>query len=437
VSSLFGGYLQLLRSVPSFRALFLATFGSGIGTMLAVVALTVDVYERTGSGRWVSALLIADFLPSIAIGLLLGPFVDRLSRRNLLIAADVVRFAAFAALPFAPSAGWIVALALVVGFANGFFAPAANAGLPNLVEREDLPRANSLVQATSNLTWMLGPLLGGMLLAFSGPGLAYAFNAATFLVSAGFIARIPASLLRSDEPVSRGHWRDLADGFEIVRRSRALLTVAIAWTMVMLANASINVSEVFLVREALDGGNLELGILMGGAGLGLSVGSLLAAPLLERRALAGIYGGALLLMAAGYGIAAAAPSVWVALPPIILAGVGNGIAVVCNPLLVQWGAPDRLRGRAFTIILSVNFVFLGLGMAVAGPLTDAFGARWLWAAASATFAAAAVVGTLLARGVPGLQAADGDDAVSPEGLVPVTAPEAGSGIVSPLPRERA
>ena len=228
MNSLFGGYVQLLRSVPSFRALFVATLGSGIGTMLAVVALTVDVYERTGSGRWVSVLLIADFLPTIAIGLLLGPFVDRLSRRNLLIASDLVRFAAFAALPFAPSAGWIVALALVVGFANGFFAPAAFAGLPNLVEREDLPRANSLFQATSNLTWMLGPLLGGVLLAFSGPGLAYGFNAATFLLSAGFIATIPASLLRSDEPISRGHWRDLADGFAIVRRSRPLLTVAIA-----------------------------------------------------------------------------------------------------------------------------------------------------------------------------------------------------------------
>jgi len=91
--------------------LLLATFGSGLGTWLAFVALTVDVYDRTHSGPWVSALLIADFLPMIAIGLLFGPLVDRLSRRGLLVAADLARFVVFCALPFATSAGQIVALA--------------------------------------------------------------------------------------------------------------------------------------------------------------------------------------------------------------------------------------------------------------------------------------------------------------------------------------
>ena len=72
--------LDVLRSAPDFRRLFLASFGSGVGTYLAAVALTVDVFDRTGSGAWVSALLIADFLPIIVIGLLFAPLVDRLSR---------------------------------------------------------------------------------------------------------------------------------------------------------------------------------------------------------------------------------------------------------------------------------------------------------------------------------------------------------------------
>ena len=167
-----GGVIRtgLLGRAPAFRLLFLATLGSGIGTMLAVIALTVDVYERTGSGAWVSAVLVADFVPTIAIGLLLGPLVDRLSRRWLMVGADLVRLAAFVALPFAPECGAIVALALVVGFANGFFRPAAYAGMPNLVDRADLARANSLFQATDNLTWLLGPLLGGVLLARVRPG---------------------------------------------------------------------------------------------------------------------------------------------------------------------------------------------------------------------------------------------------------------------------
>ena len=81
----------LLRRNPGFRALFAATFASGLGTWIAVVALTIDVYDRTGSATWVSALLVADFLPSVAIGLLFGPLIDRLSRRRIMVVADLAQ----------------------------------------------------------------------------------------------------------------------------------------------------------------------------------------------------------------------------------------------------------------------------------------------------------------------------------------------------------
>ena len=85
----------LLRRAPEYRRLFLATLASGVGTYLAAVALTVDIYDRTGSGKWVSALLIAEFLPMVLVGLLLGPLVDRLSRRKLMIASDLLRLVVF------------------------------------------------------------------------------------------------------------------------------------------------------------------------------------------------------------------------------------------------------------------------------------------------------------------------------------------------------
>ena len=411
--------LELLRGAPAFRSLFLATLGSGLGTMLAVIALTVDVKERTESGPWVAALLIAEFVPTIAIGLLLGPLLDRVSRRGLMIASDLVRMAAFAALPFAGGPGTIVALALVVGFASGFFRPAAYAGMPNLVPAEDLPYANSLFQTVENLTWMLGPLLGGVLLAVSGPEASYLVNAATFLLSAVLVARIPADRLRSADSLTRGHWRDLAEGFAYVARSRAVLTVLVAWTIVMFGEAAINVAEVFLVLDVLDAGNAGLGLMMGGTGLGLVVGSALAATLIARTSISLVYGGAIAIMSVGYGVAAVAPSLAIALPAVAVAGIGTGIATVCNPMLVQQGTPDRVRGRVFTVVMSVNYVFLGAGMAAAGPLTDAAGPRWVWAAAAFLFLAAALAGAVLARGV---RAADPQPAehltvVSPAGPV--------------------
>jgi MFS family permease len=395
----FGRQFGLLGREPSFRSLFIATLGSGLGTWLALVALQIDVLRRTHSPLWISALLIADLLPMLLVGLLAAPLVDRLSRRRLLIGSDLVRFAAFCALPFAGNATTIVALAAVVGIATGFFRPAVYAGLPNLVVDAELPRANSLLQTIDNSTWAIGSLVGGALVAARGPHLAYWLNAGTFLFSAALLAQIPQRLLQEAKAETRGHWRDLADGFVLVRRSRALLTVLIAWSVGMVANAFVNVAEPFLATQSFSAGSFGLGLMMASAGLGLAFGAFLAGSWIEQRGLANVYGASLGLMAIGVAAAAAAPNVWVAAACVVISGAGNGAAIVCNALLVQRGAPDRFRGRAFTVLMSTNGAVLTVGMVIAGRLTDSIGPRWIWAAAGLLSAAAAVIGFTLSRGV--------------------------------------
>ena len=391
------GSLGLVRRSREFGLLFLATLGSGVGTYFAAIALAWHIYDLTGSGTWLSALLIVDFLPVIVIGLTLGPLVDRLSRRGLMIAADLVRAAVFCVLPFVESPAAIVALAAVTGVAMGFFRPAVYAGLPNLVRDEDLPAANSLLTAVENLAWMIGPVLGGILLAASGPDLAYWVNAVTFVASAALLARIPASRLRSQEPLTRGHWTDVADGLRLIRSSHTLLTVLVVWNVVIAGTAGINVAEVVLARESLDAGSVGLGVLVGASGLGLTVGSLVAGEALERLGVRRLYTVAIGLMAIGFGAAALSPTILVASAFVVVATLGNGAALVCNALLVQRGAPDRLRGRAFTVIMGSTYAVLGIAMAVAGPLTDAFGPRWIWGGAAIVFALGAVLAAALTR----------------------------------------
>jgi len=379
--------------------------GSGAGTWLALVALEVDVWVRTESSGWIAALLIADLLPMVAIGILIGPLIDRLSRRRLMIGADLVRFAAFAALPFTTSATQVVGLAAVVGVATGFFRPAVYAGLPNLVEDADLPSANGLLQTVDNLTWAAGSIAGGALVAASGVDAAYWINACTFLISASFLRGIPHGLLQASAAASRGHWADLKDGFQLTVRSRALLTVLVTWNVAMFSNAAVNVAEPRLAFRAFDAGRFGLGLMMGCAGLGLAVGAFLAGEWIERRGLANVYGASLGLMAVGVGLAAVSPNVWVAAACVIISGAGNGAAVVCNALLVQRGAPDAMRGRAFAVLMSSNVAMLTLGMIVAGHFTDVYGPRWIWGAAAAAAAVAGAVGLYLARtaGTAGLR----------------------------------
>src|SRR5207244_8158104 len=134
------------------------------------------------------------------------------------------------------------------------------------------------------------------------------------------------------------------------------------------------------------------------------------------RSVSFVYGAALALMAFGALATALSPDVWVGAVSMALGGSGNGAAVVCNSLLVQRGAPDHLRGRAFTTIMSVNYALLGAGMAVAGPLTDAVGARWTFGSAAALAGVAAVVGRELTRGLGRL------DATAQQAVEPVSAP---------------
>jgi MFS family permease len=392
--------LGLLRRSPSFGYLFLATAGSSFGTYLAAIALTVQIYDETESGVWVAGLLIADFMPIVAIGLLLGPLVDRFSRRWLMIASDLARCGVFAALPFVDSPAAIVALAGVSGIATGFFLPAANAAIPNLVPEDELVNANSLWVTVETLAWMVGPVIAGAMLTVWPPSVPYAVNAVTFLVSAALVARISESRLRSEDPLTRGHWRDVADGLKLVVTSRPLRTVLIVWNVALIGSAAVNVAEIVFAKETLGAGNLGFGVLVAASGVGLAFGSFLSAPALGRVGLRRNYVGSLVLMSVGWGGAALSGSIWLAVAFVIGGAAGNGSVIVCNRLLVQRGAPDQYRGRTLATIMSSNYAVLGLAMGVAGVLTDLVGPRAVWIGAGVVYLVAALVALVLTRWLP-------------------------------------
>jgi MFS family permease len=409
--STFTSQLEPLR-LPAFRNLFLATLGSSVGTLMAAVALTLDVQQRTShsphTGLWVGAVLVVEFLPTVVVGLFLGPLLDRLPRRSLMIAADAIRVVVFAALPFAPSAGAVVALALVAGLATGFFRPAVYAGVPNLVEPQLLPKANALLQTVENISWMVGPVLG----AAVGPTIAYAINAVSFVVSIVLIAGIPARLLQSERALTRGYWRDLADGFVVTLRSRSMVAVLVAWGIASFGLGAANVSQIFLAKHTFSSGSVGYGLLSGAIGAGLVLGAFFSAQVLERWGVAIAYGAGLTMMGLGFVGAAVSPNIWVAGACCVVLGVGNGMAVGCNALLVQRGTFDVMRGRALTFVMSATYLAVALGEFVGGSFLRAGGAptvpRWEWGIAGAALGVAAVAGWAIARKLGGEAAAAGE-----------------------------
>ncbi len=383
--------------LPGFRSLFFATLASSAGTLLAAVALAIDVQQRTDSGPWVAAVVVVEFLPTVLVGLLLGPLLDRLERRTLMIAADAIRVGVFVALPFAPNAGTVVALAAVAGLATGFFRPAVYAGIPNLVPDAELPRANALLQAVENLSWSIAPLLGGVLTVASGPSAAYAINAVSFLVSILLVVRIPARMLQSERALSRGHWRDLRDGFNATLGSPSMRAVLVAWGIASIATGAANAVEIFLAKHTFSSGDVGYGLLSSAMGAGLVLGSFASASVLARSGVARTYGASLGFMAIGYLGGASSPNVWIASICCLVAGMGNGAAIACNALLVQRGTFDLMRGRALTFVMSITYVLVGVGSGVGGLSLAQSGPRWIWGACGLTLFVAALAGRLLAR----------------------------------------
>ena len=375
---------------------------------MATIALTADITARTESPWWVSLLFIVTFLPSIVVGLVAGPLIDRLSRKRLIIDSDLVRFGVFAVLPFVHSAPGIIVLAGVAGFANSFFRPAVLAGVPNLIEEEDLAHGTSLLQATDWLAAAIGPVLGGLIVSSSGASTVYWINAFTFLFSAALIVRIPAQFLQSEQAISRGHWRDLSDGLVAFRRSAALLTALIAFGFAMFAGGLNNVAEIFLAEHSLHRGPFGYGLLWTATGIGLVVGSLVSGTLLERRELRFVYPLVFVPWALGLLGAGVAPNIWVASAAMVLAGFGNGLTFPLTVVIVQRFTSDRLRGRAFTVIISVHNAILGVAMVSAGALTESVGPRWTYALASAFLGAGGITAFALLRGVS-TQAAVADE----------------------------
>jgi len=381
-----------------FRLLFTATLGSAIGTYATTIALTSDIDARTQSTWWVALLFLVTFMPRIFVGLFVGPLIDRLSRKTLIVGSDLVRLMVFAALPFAHRPGTMIVLAAAAGIADSVFRPAVFAGVPNLVDERELDSATTLLQGTEWLAAAIGPLIAGALVSLSGAHVVYWLNAATFLFSALLLLRIPGRLLQSELGVSRGHWSDLREGLSAFRASTALRVALYGFGLTMIASGLVNVSEIFLATRSLGSSRgFGYGLLWTGSGVGLVAGSIVTGFLLERHNVLNIYGLAFVPLTAGIIGAATAPNIWIAATAMTMTGFGNGLTFPMTILIVQRYTSDRLRGRAFTAIISLHTALLGLAQAASGALTAAVGARWTYGVAAACTAGSAVVVTALLR----------------------------------------
>jgi MFS family permease len=358
--------LELLRSNPPARRFFLAWLQSSLGNGMGYVALVLVALDRFHSPWAVALVLIADLVPLMALGPLLGGLSDRLPRRACAVGADLLRAIAFTGIALVHDMGATLALAALAGAGNGLFNPAALAGLPHLAGEEHAAAGTSLFSAISTLGKTVGPVVAAALLLGGGVELALLVNGASFLVSALLLASIDLGGERTPAaaPGDPGEPEPAPPAFS-ARALPGFMRIVAGSSGAALFAGMANVAEPGFITHDLNAAAAGFSVMVGLYGVGVAAGSLAGSrggdtSRLWLRYLAGILG-----IGAGYAAAALAPVYALALPGFVLAGLGNGLLIVHERLLVQAIVPERAQGRAFgTLDMFASWAFaaaLGCG----------------------------------------------------------------------------
>jgi MFS family permease len=389
------GILRPLR-VRDFALLWTGLSVSFIGDGIYLIAIAWQTYDLSNSPSALAAVGVAWSLPQMALLLASGVLSDRLDRRHLMIAGDLIRGFAIAAIGMLSIAGdltmpSLIALVVVYGAGQAIFGPAFSSIVPTIVPDDLLVQANSLGQSVRPVAWtLIGPVVGGALVAGLGPGWAFVTDAGTFAFSAVMIALIRTRHVRRSDGERTSALADLLDGLRYVRRHPWLWVAMVAATISLLATwGPWEVLVPYVVRNELGGSAAALGLVFGAGGVGAVSAALVMGQRgrLPRRAITWLYASWAIgmLMTAGFGLVT---RLWQAMLVALVAETCITVLVVIWITLVQRLVPSELLGRVTSLDWLISTAGVPLSFAVVGPAADAFGA-------DATLIVAGVLGAMV------------------------------------------
>lgn len=395
-----------------FRLLWTGMTVSLVGDGVTLVAIAWQVYELSNAPTALGITMMAMSIPQLLLLLFGGAVSDRFDRRRVMLGADIVRGIALTAMGVLSLLGmlaiWHMAvIAACYGAGSAFFGPAFDAVVPELVPAALLPQANALDQfVRPTAARLVGPALGGWIIASVGVGWAFLVDAATFAVSVACLIRL-GRIERSDRPDDGAEgatlWTEIREGLIFVRSRTWLWGTFLAATLAYLV--FLGPSEVllpYILKNELGGDAGDLGMVLATGGVGAVTASLVMAQRgLPARNMAFIYVSWSLatLMVVGYGIAAAP---WQAMLACFAFNLFESAGLIVWITTKQLLVPPRLLGRVSSVDWFISIGLMPVSYAVAGPIAELAGAR-------PTLVGAGVLGaaiTLAFLFLPGVRSAE-------------------------------
>ncbi|MDN4597089.1 MFS transporter [Leifsonia virtsii] len=364
---------------------------SALGDTLAVVALMLALQDRPGGSFAVSALVLLGLLPSVLLGPLVAPLLDRFETTRILAITLVLRCLIGVLLAYAGDLPWMLVLIAAGNVVSAVDSPAMTLLVPATMR----PGANPAVgyarmDAARSVGTLVGPAIAGLAVGVIGTQGALLVDAATFGVLAAVIVGMR---VRRHSPMERSAERpswfaQVAAGPAALRRSPTIATAVVALAAAIVFTSMITVAEVEYARDILDAPAVVYGALVSAQACGRLLCAAVVAPripvCLQPSALAAgsaLMGVALLVM----GLLPATP---VAFAGLFVVGLANALQSIAIRAIVVTSVDEDQRGRAFAAVIALNNGSTMLGTAAAGPLVAVFGA--------ATALAVSGIGTLVA-----------------------------------------
>ena len=397
------GLFRPLRS-RDFRLLWAGQTVSLVGDGIFLIAMAWTAFQLWNSPASLSIVGIAMTVPLIGCLLLGGAVSDRFDRRRVMIASDAVRAVAVGAIAALDLTGRLdfLAFALLValyGAATAFFTPAFESIVPSIVAPEELAQANSLDQfMRPGALRLVGPALGGWMVAFAGSGGAFAIDAGSFVVSMAAVAAI-RPVAQSALPVG-STTAAIADGFRFVRSQAWLWVTLLSAAIAYLAFLGPTEALVpFVVKNDLHASASSLGLVFAAGGIGAIGAALVMGQRGQpRRAVTFMYACWTLatIAVAGYGLGHSTVQLMVA---CLVFNALEAAGTIVWATIKQRHVPRRLLGRVSSLDWMISIALLPLSYGLTAPVAALVGAR-------TTLVGAAVIGsavTLAALFVPGVR----------------------------------
>ena len=363
----------------NYRLLWAGNLISQSGDWMDLIAFNWLVYSLTGSALQLAIANALRAVPAIFFTLIGGVLSDRMDRRKLLFITQLTMMAFAFALAITLSFGieniWLLyAIAFGRGVATSFNQPARQAMISELVPPDDLPNAVALNSATVNLSHVIGPAIGGILIATIGVTGAFYLNAFSFIAVLYSLVLMTFPPQEIKPRRQRSIIGDLGDGLRYLRQEHGLRMLVILALVPMLLGQPYQTMLAVFAADVFDAGATGLGLMQSMAAVGavagaLTVASSRASSNFHRQMMTGLlfFGGGLVLFVLS-------PSIWVALPILLAIGFSRQTYQTSNNTLIQMNVDPEYRGR----VLSVLFLRRGLqplGTVLAGVLASAFGPR--------------------------------------------------------------